>query len=94
MVLQTVLRNILFIIENDLNGPLIQICSLSLVATKGPLQLNFVPTIVKILNLYIILLCSHLYHFLPVAIHSLQRIHCLLQLYVMRYLIGIIQGLI
>ena len=83
MVLQTVLRNILFVIENDLNGPLIQICSLSLVATKGPLQLNFVHTIEKILDLHIILLCTHLDHFFPVFIYSLQQIHCLLQFYVM-----------
>ena len=34
--------------------------------------------IVKILNLYIILLCAHLYHFLPVSIHYLQCINFLL----------------
>ena len=33
---------------------------------------------VKILNLYIILSCYHLYHFFPVSIHYLQCIHCLL----------------
>ena len=33
---------------------------------------------VKILNFYIIILCSHLYHFFPVSIHYLQCIHCLL----------------
>ena len=38
--------------------------------------------IAKILNLYIVLSCTHLYHFFPVSIHSLQSIHCLLQLYV------------
>ena len=35
-------------------------------------------TIVKILNLYIILLCTHLYHFFPVSIQYLQCIHSLL----------------
>ena len=35
--------------------------------------------IVKILNLYIILSCTT-YHFFPVSIHSMQCIHCLLQL--------------
>ena len=34
--------------------------------------------IVKILNLYVILLCTQLYHFFPVSIHYLQCIHCLL----------------
>ena len=33
--------------------------------------------IVKILNLYFILSCTHLYHFFPVSIHYLQCIHCL-----------------
>ena len=33
---------------------------------------------VKILNLYIILLCTHLYHFFPLSIHYLQCINCLL----------------
>ena len=33
--------------------------------------------ILKILNLYIILLCTHLYHFFPVSIHYLKWIHCL-----------------
>ena len=27
-------------------------------------------------------LCTHLYHFFPVAIHYMQCIHCLVQLYV------------
>ena len=35
-------------------------------------------SIVKILNLYIIPLCTHLYHFFLVSIHYLQCIHCLL----------------
>ena len=34
--------------------------------------------IVKILNIYIMLSCTHLYHFSPVSIHYLQCIHCLL----------------
>ena len=34
-------------------------------------------SIVKILNLYIILLCTHSYHFFPISIHYLQCIHCL-----------------
>ena len=38
------------------------------------------PFIVKILK-YTILLGTHLYHFFPVSIYSLQCIHCLLQLY-------------
>ena len=43
--------------------------------------------IVKILNLYIILLCTpHLCHFFPVSIHYLQWI---VTLYVTEYLIGI-----
>ena len=42
--------------------------------------LGSIADIVKILNLYIILSCSHLYHFFPVSIHSMQCIHCLLQL--------------
>ena len=50
--------------------------------------------IIKIQKLYIILLCTHLFHFFPVSFHSLQCIHCLLQLYVTRHLIGINQGLI
>ena len=36
---------------------------------------------VKILNLYIILSFTHLYHFFPVSILSMQCSHCLLQLY-------------
>ena len=35
-------------------------------------------SIVKILNLYTIILSTHLYHFFPVAINYLQCIHCLL----------------
>ena len=50
--------------------------------------------IVQILNLHIITLCAHLHHFFLVSIHSLQYIHCLLQLCVARYLIGINQGLV
>ena len=42
----------------------------------GPSSLGSI--IVKILHLYIILLCTHLYHFFQVSIHSLQCIHCLL----------------
>ena len=34
--------------------------------------------IVKILNLYIILLCTLMYHFFPISIHYLQCFHCLL----------------
>ena len=34
--------------------------------------------IVKILNIYILLSCTHLYHFFPLAIHYLQCFHCLL----------------
>ena len=46
--------------------------------------------VVKTLNLHIILLCTHLYHFFPVSIHYLQCIHCLLH-YVTEYIgIGII----
>ena len=37
-----------------------------------------VTDIVKILNIYIMLLCTHLYHFFLVSIHYLQCIHCLL----------------
>ena len=42
--------------------------------------------IAKILNLYIILfmyslVCTHLYPLFPLSIHSLQCIHCLVQLY-------------
>ena len=37
--------------------------------------------IVKILNFYIILLCTHLYHFFQVSIQYLQFIHCLLHYY-------------
>ena len=33
---------------------------------------------IKILNLHIILLYTHLYHLFPVSIHYLQCIHCLL----------------
>ena len=33
---------------------------------------------VKILNIYIMLSCTHLYHFFPVSIQCLQSIHCLL----------------
>ena len=40
--------------------------------------------IVKILNIYTLLLCTHLYYFFPVSIHSTQCFHCLLQLYVIR----------
>ena len=40
--------------------------------------LQHFPFIIKILNLYIILLCTHLYHFFPVSIHYLQWIYCLL----------------
>ena len=36
--------------------------------------------IVKILNLYIILSCTHLYHFFPLSIHYLQYIHCFLHI--------------
>ena len=39
---------------------------------------SFISFIVKILNLYIILLFTHLYHFFPVSIHYLQCIQCLL----------------
>ena len=35
--------------------------------------------IVKILNLYFILSCTHLYHFFLVSIYYLQCIHCFLQ---------------
>ena len=37
---------------------------------------------VKLLNLYIIILCTHLYHthFFPVSIQYLQCIHCISQL--------------
>ena len=35
-------------------------------------------SIVKMLNIYIMLSCTHLYHFFPVSIHYLQCIHCLL----------------
>ena len=41
--------------------------------------------IVKIQNLFIILLCTNLYHFFLISILDLQCIHCLLQLYVTRY---------
>ena len=34
--------------------------------------------IVKILNLFIIILCTHFYHFFLVSIHYPQCIHCLL----------------
>ena len=34
--------------------------------------------IVKILNLYIMLSCTHRYYFFPLSIHFLQCIHCLL----------------
>ena len=37
---------------------------------------------------------TQLYHFFPSSIHSLQCNHCLLQLYVTRYLISINQGLV
>ena len=33
---------------------------------------------VKILNIYIMLSCTHLYHFFSVSIHCLQCIHCFL----------------
>ena len=36
-------------------------------------------TIVKIFNIYIMLSCTHLYHFFSVSIQYLQCIHCLLQ---------------
>ena len=38
----------------------------------------YTENIVKILNLYIMLSCIHLHHFLPVSVHYLQCIHCLL----------------
>ena len=44
-------------------------------------QSNYLDTIVKILNFYIILLCSHLYHFFPVSMHYLHCIHCLFVVY-------------
>ena len=34
--------------------------------------------IVKILNIYVMLSCTQLYHFFPVSIQYLQCIHCLL----------------
>ena len=34
--------------------------------------------IIKILKIYIMLSCTHLYHFFPVSIQYLQCIHCLL----------------
>ena len=43
------------------------------------LEILIATDIAKILNLYIIILCTHLFHFLPVSIHYLQCIHCLLQ---------------
>ena len=43
--------------------------------------IQLVETIVKILNLYMILSCTHLYHFFPLSIHSMPGSHCLLQLY-------------
>ena len=46
--------------------------------------------IIIIMNTYIMLLCTHLYHCFPVSIHYLQCIHCLLH-YVTEYLIGIYQ---
>ena len=36
---------------------------------------SFHSSIIKILNLYIILSCTHLHHFFPVSIHNLQCIH-------------------
>ena len=36
------------------------------------------PPLLNILNLFIIILCTHLYHFFPVSIQYLQCIHCLL----------------
>ena len=50
---------------------------------------NLVPFIVKMLNLYIILFCTHLYHFFPVSIHYLQCIHCLLH-YVTEYILCLV----
>ena len=49
--------------------------------------------IVKILNLYTILLWTHLYHLVLVSIHSLKCIHCLSQIYTLvapGYLIGLL----
>ena len=43
----------------------------------GSFSLNFF-CIIKILNLYIILSCTHVYHFFPVSIHYLQCVNCLL----------------
>ena len=40
-------------------------------------ELIEIQTIVKILNLWIIILCTHLYHFFLASIHYLQCIHCL-----------------
>ena len=42
------------------------------------LKVTYKNIIVKILNLYIILPCAHLYHFFPVSINYLQCMHCLL----------------
>ena len=41
-------------------------------------SIQFIFNIVKILSIYIIIFCTHLYHFFPVSIHYLQCIHCLL----------------
>ena len=54
--------------------------NMSMSSSEWQLSALTTTNIVKILNLYISLLCTPLYHFFPVSLHSLQCIHCLLQL--------------
>ena len=49
---------------------------------KLPPHSHSLANIVKILNLYIMLSCTHLLYFFPVSIHSRNVCHCLLHLYV------------
>ena len=48
--------------------------------------------IIKILKIYIMLSCTHLYHFFPVSIQYLQCIHCLLHQTLENQLLTIYQG--
>ena len=69
--------------DNVLKGGFKDICEMA-IALKVTGKKYFKDT----LNLFIVLLCTHLPHCFPVSIHSLQCIHGFYN-YVTRYLIGI-----